>query len=221
MELKIKVPSDQSEIRLEQYQKFLDIVDLNKDDDNAQEFLSLKMLEIFCGVPFQTSLKYKYKDVHHIAGLLGDVIESKEEFVQKFKLGDTEFGFIPKLDDMTFGEYVDLESNMGDWKNMHKAMAVLYRPIKVKYGERYRLEEYKGDNYHEAMKQMPLSAVLGAIVFFYNLGKDLSEGMRRYLEMEEVRIIQGKDNLMQSGDGITQFTHSLKGMLQSMNVFLN
>jgi len=220
MELKIKVPSNQSEITLEQYQKFLSLVDLNKEDDNAHEFLSLKMLEIFCGVPYQTSMKYKYKDVHHIAGMLGDVIDAKEEFVQKFTLGDTEFGFMPKLDDMSFGEYIDLDTHIQSWDNMHKAMAVLYRPIKVKYGERYRLEEYKGDNYHDAMKKMPLSAVLGSVVFFYNLGKDLSEGMRRYLEMEEVTALQGKDSLIPSGDGITQFTHSLKGMLQSMNVFL-
>jgi hypothetical protein len=35
-----------------------------------------------------------------------------------------EFGMIPELDKMTFGEYIDLESYITDWDNMHKAMAV-------------------------------------------------------------------------------------------------
>ena len=37
-----------------------------------------------------------------------------------------EYGFIPNLDDMSFGEYVDLDTYIGDWQNIHRAMAVLY-----------------------------------------------------------------------------------------------
>lgn len=38
-------------------------------------------------------------------------------------------GFLPKLDEITLGEFIDVESNIGDWQNIHKAMAVLYRPV--------------------------------------------------------------------------------------------
>ena len=48
----------------------------------------------------------------------------------KYINGDeVEFGFIPKLDNISLGEFVDLDSYMSDWDNMHKAMAVLYRPV--------------------------------------------------------------------------------------------
>ena len=33
------------------------------------------------------------------------------------------------LDDMTLGEYIDLDNTLGEWQEMHKAMSILYRPI--------------------------------------------------------------------------------------------
>jgi hypothetical protein len=54
-----------------------------------------------------------------------------------------EYGFIPNLDDMSFGEYVDLDTYLGDWQNIHRAMAVLYRPIREKRGERYNIVPYE------------------------------------------------------------------------------
>jgi hypothetical protein len=30
---------------------------------------------------------------------------------------------------LVLGEYIDLDAFLGDWDNMHRAMAVLYRPI--------------------------------------------------------------------------------------------
>ena len=43
-----------------------------------------------------------------------------------FKLGGIEYGLIPDFDDMSLGEYIDLDTYMGDWENMQIAMNVLY-----------------------------------------------------------------------------------------------
>ena len=52
-------------------------------------------------------------------------------------------GFVPKLDDITLGEYVDIESNISDWqKDAHKAMAVLYRPVNFKAKDKYGIAPY-------------------------------------------------------------------------------
>ncbi|BCV05964.1 MAG: hypothetical protein CM15mV122_010 [uncultured marine virus] len=48
---------------------------------------------------------------------------------------------------------------------MHRAMNVLYRPITNQYGDKYNVEDYSVDN-ADKMKDMPMSAVLGSIVFF-------------------------------------------------------
>ena len=62
-------------------------------------------------------------------------------------------------------------------------MAVLYRPIKEKKNDIYIIDAYDGDIRlrTEEMKQMSAEQVQSALVFFYNLGKVLSEIMPSYL----------------------------------------
>ena len=220
MEIKIQVPTTQRDITLGQYQKYLHLVESNKDDERSENFLALKMLEVFCNVPYKDTLNYKYRDVFNVVAIINDVLSAQEDHVLRFKIGDTEFGFIPKLDDMSFGEFIDLENNITNWETIHKAMSVLYRPITEKYGDRYRIEDYKGE-YSEIMKEMPLDAAFGALVFFWNLGRDLHQGIQRYFQNQEEKIIQHLDSSQRNGDGITQFTKQLKEMLKDLNLSLN
>ena len=48
-ELTISVPSTLRDIKLKDWQKFQGILEKNKDNEN-NEFLNLKMLQIFCGM---------------------------------------------------------------------------------------------------------------------------------------------------------------------------
>ena len=69
-----------------------------------------------------------------------------------------EFGFIPNLDKMTMGEYIDLNNYFENPQDMHKAMAVLFRPIHESYEDKdsYRIDSYKGASvYCDIMKEMP------------------------------------------------------------------
>jgi hypothetical protein len=71
------------------------------------------------------------------------------------------------------------------------------------------------------MKDMPLDAVVSSIIFFYHLGIDLSQAMMNYLEeQQETNLVQYL-NSEQSGVGINQFTHSLKGILDDLKISLN
>ena len=167
MELKIKVPSSLSEMTLGQYQRYLAVAGPSGESEVSETFLSLKMLEIFCNVPYATAMRFPVSEVNRIVKIITGVLNEKGELVRHFKMGDIEFSFIPKLDDMTFGEYIDLDNFLGDWDKMHKAMSVLYRPTKTRTGALYSIKDYEGDIYHESMKQMPLDAVFHSIVFFY------------------------------------------------------
>jgi len=71
------------------------------------------------------------------------------------------------------------------------------------------------------MKDMPLDAAVGAVLFFYHLGIDLSTTMINYLEHKEERALQQYLNSTQNMDGINVFTSSLKEMLQNMKISLN
>jgi hypothetical protein len=216
MRKEVIVPDSLNEITLEQYQKYLSIQDKNEDET----FLAIKMIEIFCGIKADLVLKMKATSIRDITSVLSEMFNQSPPLVKEFKMNGIDYGFIPKLEDMTFGEYVDLDTNIGDFDNMHKAMAVLYRPITQRYRDKYLVSEYTGDD-SEKMKDMPMDAVLGSILFFYHLGTDLSRTMLNYLEEEEEMNIVQQQILERSGDGINQFSHSLKGILEDLKISLN
>jgi hypothetical protein len=212
MNIKLNVPNRLSEIALSEYVKYLKILDINEEDENSDVFVQQKVLEIFCGVPYNKSLEFKVSDVTKIVSVINNTLNQQPDLVKSFKLGDTEFGFIPKLDDMSFGEYIDIDSNLGDWDNMYRVMSVLYRPIKQKSGDKYLIEDYKGDAYHDAMRHTPMDAVISSLVFFWNLGKELSVAMIDYLETEETEGLMQDQTLQNATAGITQFKHLLSSM---------
>ncbi len=212
MNIKLNVPNKLSEIALSDYVKYLRILGINEEDENSDVFVQQKVLEIFCGVPYNESLEFKMSDVSKIVNVINNTLSEQPSLVKSFKLGDTEFGFIPKLDDMSFGEYIDIDTNIGDWDNMYRVMSVLYRPIKQKSGEKYLIDEYKGDLYHDAMRHTPMDAVISSLVFFYNLGKELSTAMINFLGTETEEDLMQHQISMSDTVGITQFRHLLSSM---------
>lgn len=206
MKLDLLVPTSLHDIPLKHYQKF--IKTFENADDYTEDYAALKMLEIFCGVPYNEAIKFKIGDINRVVSKLNDALAEKPSLINKFKLGSTEFGFVPELNDLTFGEFVDIENNITDWDNMHKAMAVLYRPIVRKYKHKYEIEEYRGDNWYDAMLNMPASVAVSAIVFFYNLETDLlnltlDSGQVPSLQMEALTQTQ---TLTKNGGGIHRYT---------------
>ena len=217
MKIELDIPTDLSEITLGQYQKFLKVV----EDNEESEFMHHKMVEIFCGVSLKNVSKIKHKDLSYIVGNVSALFNGKHDLVQRFKIDNTEFGFIPNLDDITSGEYMDIDSYITDWSSMHKAMAVLFRPIISKAGARYSITDYNGTSeYGELMKRMPLSAVMGSMVFFYHLGNELLKSILTYLESnQEAMNTLNKLNLGKDGDGIHLSMLSLKEMLEDLMKF--
>ena len=108
-------------------------------------------------------------------------LRAKPSLIRTFKIGGVEYGIIPDLDEMSLGEYIDLDTYIGDWQNMQIAMNVLYRPISKKIGDKYLINEYTLDA-KEKLEEIPMDIVLGSIFFLYNLGIDLSKTMVDYLE---------------------------------------
>ncbi|MEY3500842.1 MAG: hypothetical protein RL308_2511 [Bacteroidota bacterium] len=215
MKLEITIPTKLSEIKLSQYQAFLKIAKDNEDE----QFLQHKMVQIFCGIDLKDIATIKYKDVQDITNKIGAMFTQENKLIQRFKLGGVEFGFIPNLEDISFGEYTDLDTYIVDWNDYHKAMAVLYRPIKKNgLNGTYEIEEYNGSiTYSDVMKHAPLDVCLGATVFFYNLGNALLKGTIHYLENnKEVQNILQQQTLANDGDGIVQSMLLLKETLENL-----
>lgn len=195
----ISIPQTLRDVKLGDWQKFVELQESNKDSDSS-EFLSLKALQIFCGVKLSDSHKLPLSSFDGIIDHIAKILSSETPRVNTFKLKGTdgavvEFGLIPNLDKMTYGEYQDLESYIHDYKNLHKAMAVLYRPLIWKKSDRYVIYPYKGtEEMAHVMKEMPVDIALGAKVFFYRLARKLQSYTTDSL-LQEVMEKQGVGQL--------------------------
>ena len=225
VELEVSIPQDLSAIKLHQYQKYLSVAKGVDEGDKNNEFLNLKALEIFCGLSLKDSYNLPVSMFESVLKQLSDCFGEKTDLVQRFKMtgGDgvtAEFGFIPNLDKMSFGEYIDLESYITDWDNMHKAMAVMYRPIVAGKKHLYEIEPYEGtERWADVMKDAPVNVAIGALVFFYRLGKKLSRyTMNSLLEQEQKKGTTAfQEALGENGGGINQYMDLLEAMSTKLN----
>lgn len=209
MKVKINVPENLSEISLGQYQRFLK---LNFEDTSKNSFVLQKMIEIFCNVDLKNVASIKFSYITEITNHLSSLFEQNCELINTMNLNKIKYGFIPNLDDMSLGEYIDLDNFFHDWNSIHKAMAVLYRPIKHEKNGKYIIEKYQNVDNAETMKDMPLNVVFGAKVFFYHLGIELLNLIPNYLEQAELTI-QQRQHLEKSGTGIQAFMDYVGGYL--------
>ena len=217
----LEVPKELSGVKLSQYQKYLKVMEGNQNAEDT-EFANLKVLECFCGISMKDAYSLplaKFSEViSHIIGLFKQDTPLQRDFILTDPNGDSvTFGFIPKLDDISLGEFIDLDNYIGDWQQIHKAMAVLYRPITFRKGDLYLIEDYEGsDKYSEVMKDAPVNVALGATVFFYRLGRILSNYLVDSLESQIQKDNRLAEALEKNGVGINQFMQSLEVTLQGL-----
>jgi len=219
MKLEINVPTTLNEIPLKSYQEFLKV----QEGSNDEEFIAQKMVQIFCGIELKDIVKMKLTSLNELITHFTKLFEQKPKFQPTFKIGTQEFGFITNLEDISFGEYVDLENSLLKWEDYHKAMAVMYRPIKMKFKDKYEIVDYKPmDEMQELMKFTPVDIAISSSIFFWNLGSELLTATLTYLERQikmnkKVQTsLANKLNLENNGVGTSQFMHSLKETLQDL-----
>tara|TARA_R110000772_G_scaffold54271_2_gene123923 strand:- start:7179 stop:7808 length:630 start_codon:yes stop_codon:yes gene_type:complete len=193
----LKVPNSLSEITLGQYQKFNKVLSEEPDED----FLQKKTIEIFCQVNLADVNQYKYSSIVQVIEIINKMFEQKPTLIKRFKHKGDELAFIPKLDEMSFGEFVDLDLLLSDWETMDEAMAVLYRKIEHSHKNNYTIEAYDSDKTQD-MKSMPLDVALSSLFFLESLSKELTNHILLFLEnkVEELPTEQ-KLNLLKTSAG--------------------
>ena len=207
MKINITIPENLNEITLYQYQRFEKLI----KDNEPSEFVNQKTIEIFCNIELKDVARIRIAEVSEILKHINGLLQQKPKLTQTFKLGVYEFGFIPKLEDLTSGEYIDIESYLSDTQTLHKAMAVLFRPIKTKVNKLYTIEDYESsEKYSEVLKYMPLDVALGCMLFFSTLLNDCVSGLTDFIQNEAEQSEQVKKILEKNGVGINQFTQQLK-----------
>lgn len=177
--MKVILPENQSEITLEQYQRYVKL--LKRTDLDIYNF-NRRKLEIFTPITFKDTENVTQVDFEFCLNQIDKALNEEVEFKNRFTLGSVEFGFIPNLDEMTTAEYVDLNKYTNTADTLHYLMAILFRQIinKDSFGN-YEIATYQGTKeYFELMKKTPLNIVNGSLFFFINLSTELQNYILKY-----------------------------------------
>jgi len=213
MNVKIKVPTSLSDIKLSQYQKF---IRQTKDKEDSI-YISRQLVAVFCNLNDNLVLKLSKKDFNKIVDVLLSILKEQPEVKHKIVHNGIEYGLIPDVSLMTVGEQADLDSLWNDYDKRQKVMSILYRPITAKSRGNYLIEDYTGK---EEPLDLPMDIVKGAEVFFYNILNDCVSYIQKCIEGEEIQT-----NLLQvlekNGDGINQSMDLLKETFSDLKKQLN
>ena len=104
MKLKLTIPN-QEDISVEQYQAIEKCYKENGESDFSDKFL----VKTVFGLSYEAIDSIKQSKLMQIISSLKDVLNQNHAFETTFTMDGVKYGFIPNLQEITSGEYADLE----------------------------------------------------------------------------------------------------------------
>jgi len=168
-------------LTIEKYVKIYKIKNLFTD-----EYFAAKLVNLMTDAPLEDLLDADYHDIDLIASyILSTIPQEKPKFVDRFTLDGVDYGFFPNWRDLTFAEYVDLDTISTKKPDelldlLHILTAVMYRPIIKENGPHdFKIEKYDVEKMKERAelfnKKLNIQYVLGAQFFFIKFAKRYSD----------------------------------------------
>ena len=166
----------------------------------------LQLISLFTGISVMELKNQSPDTIDMLEMVIGDrfTIPEMKQIVLTFTHKNVEYGLEMDWSKLAFGAWVDFEvySSENIYQNLHKIMAILYRPIQSwdKKREKYKLVPYKAeeiDERSEVMKIVPVKYWISAAVFFFNSRRNIH---RQYQEF----FGTNPDELPESDDGDTE-----------------
>ena len=175
MKKTITIPEDLYDVTIDQYKR----VQAIPEGDELRQVVDT--ICILCDLTQEEVMGMEKKDILHIGGVLGGIIDKYDESypVERIIELDTRYGFHPNLSRITLAEFADIETLCKDSLDKHlpQVMGILYRPIVEEHGDFYRIEDYDGED-----KEMKMAHALGAAAFFLRTGKALAGALASFSE---------------------------------------
>ena len=174
-----KIVDSWKDVTLEKWQQLV----LGKKKSKTQE--AKETIKALSTLPIKLVEEMSLSDVAAIFERLSKLqIEGKLKKV--YKIDGIEYGFLPDLDEITLGEWADIETfvQQGIQDNMANIMAILFRPIKESKNDAYIIEAYDGNISvrAEKFKKMSAEQVQKSLVFFWTFVNELCKISLSYLK---------------------------------------
>jgi len=106
---------------------------------------AINTINMFSDIPKDVIKKLRLEDVLGMLSILSNMEEDKDtSFKATFTLHGVKYGFIPSLEDISLGEYADIETFIknGIENNLANIMSVLFRPVVEDHKDYYIIEGY-------------------------------------------------------------------------------
>jgi hypothetical protein len=222
-------------INIEDYVKIFKVKDLFDED-----YFAAKLISIVSGAPLKDLLDAGFDEINYLAAHILNIIPKQEEikFVDKFELNGVKYGFFPNWRDLTFAEFVDMDTISTKSTDelldlLHILTAIMYRPIVIERGEHdYDIEMYDVTTMKKRSelfkKELDVKYILGAQFFFIKFAKRFLGYSPRYSTLkigiwDQIKIIWLmwrmilKMGSVRSLGGFLSLTKSLTMTLQNTN----
>ena len=198
-----KLISSWEEVTLEKWLKLINY-SLGTKSKEAQDTIAE-----LSNIPKDLIKQLELKDVAVIMSKLSELQAAQDSSLKRIiEVEGKRYGFHPNLDEITLGEYADIETFIKNdiEKNMPEVMAILYREIVEENNDVYTIKAYDGDISirAEQMKKMSAQQVQNALVFFYNLGKELLMTLELFSiqVLKEMKMLLPQTPLQKNGVGL-------------------
>tara|TARA_B100000902_G_scaffold66618_1_gene73003 strand:- start:75 stop:677 length:603 start_codon:yes stop_codon:yes gene_type:complete len=169
------------DVTLEKWLKLMDFQEGRKSKEASETIAALS------NIPKTLIKELTIKDVAIILGEVAELQRKADSSLKRIiEIDGKKYGFHPDLDQISLGEYADLEHMLTKdmYKFMPDIMAILYRPVTEEGANGvYTIEAYDGNIKirAEEMKKMAAEQVQSALVFFWNFGRVLSIPLASFL----------------------------------------
>ena len=189
--MKISIEKDNKTYKFDLIQNWKDVnlerwIKLMKVKDEHKANSAIDNIHALADIPKKLIKQLSIHDVSVIIKKIAEMqVQANENLQNIITVDNKEYGFHPNLDDMTIGEFADLEHyiKLGIHAHMPQIMAILYRPVVEKKNEAYTIEAYDGNITirSEEFKKMSAEQVQSSLVFFWSLGSKLLKILPLYL----------------------------------------
>lgn len=173
----INIPESKMEITLGQWMDFQKVLEI---DDVDPDYLSKKMVEIFCKVPNEYLKELKASDLLEINSILSKLFQFRSRKYNTFSFKGIEYGLINDFDKhITERELIDLDNYLTQ-KDYPRFLSILYRPITKKNGVLYQIEPYSET--HTLFIDLPYEYYEGVNGFFLTFLKNIPKHILKYIQ---------------------------------------
>jgi hypothetical protein len=170
------------------YTKIYKMKDLFSD-----EYFAAKLISSLSGAPLPDLLDCPFEEISYIANYILLNLPKQEDinFVDRFELDGVHYGFFSNWRDITFAEFIDMDTISTKKSDelldmLHILAAIMYRPIVEEESKHnFKIEKYELSSLTkraELFKQkLDVRFILGAQFFFIKFAKKFSTYTPQYL----------------------------------------